>query len=166
MRHCPCRQRAGLQIEAASRQTSKGQAMKILVAADGSPYTRRMLAYLAAHDEWLGAQHDYTVVNATPALPARAAAALDKEIIRAHYAEESEKVFKPIRAFFAKQGLAAKYMARVGPAAEAIAALAAKGSFDLLVMGSHGHGALANLVLGSQATKVLASCRVPVLIVR
>ena len=28
--------------------------MKILVAADGSPYTKRMLAYVAAHDEWLG----------------------------------------------------------------------------------------------------------------
>jgi hypothetical protein len=28
--------------------------MKILIAADGSPYTKRMLAYLAAHDEWLG----------------------------------------------------------------------------------------------------------------
>jgi hypothetical protein len=28
--------------------------MKILVAVDGSPFTKRMLAYLAAHDEWLG----------------------------------------------------------------------------------------------------------------
>lgn len=27
--------------------------MKILVAADGSSYTKRMLAYLAVHDEWL-----------------------------------------------------------------------------------------------------------------
>ena len=32
--------------------------MKILAAVDGSPYTKRMLAYLAAHDEWLGAQHE------------------------------------------------------------------------------------------------------------
>jgi nucleotide-binding universal stress UspA family protein len=33
-------------------------------------------------------------------------------------------------------------------------------------MGSHGHGTLANLVLGSVATKVLASTRVPVLLIR
>ena len=38
--------------------------MKILVAVDGSPFTKRMLAYLAAHDEWLGAHHQYTVFNA------------------------------------------------------------------------------------------------------
>ena len=35
--------------------------MKILVAVDGSPFTKKMLAYLAAHDEWLGAHHQYTV---------------------------------------------------------------------------------------------------------
>ena len=28
--------------------------MKVLVAVDGSSYSKRMLAYLAAHDEWLG----------------------------------------------------------------------------------------------------------------
>jgi nucleotide-binding universal stress UspA family protein len=33
-------------------------------------------------------------------------------------------------------------------------------------MGSHGAGALKNLVLGSVATKVLAQCTVPVLLVR
>jgi nucleotide-binding universal stress UspA family protein len=37
---------------------------------------------------------------------------------------------------------------------------------DLLVMGSHGHGALATLVMGSVTTQVLANSRVPVLIVR
>ena len=34
------------------------------------------------------------------------------------------------------------------------------------MLGSHGHGALANLVLGSVATKVLAHCGVPLLLVR
>ncbi|HNI85575.1 MAG TPA: universal stress protein, partial [Ottowia sp.] len=33
-------------------------------------------------------------------------------------------------------------------------------------MGSRGHGALGGLVMGSVATKVLASCEVPVLLVR
>ena len=37
---------------------------------------------------------------------------------------------------------------------------------DLIVMGSHGHGALVNLVVGSVATEVLAGCKTPVLIVR
>jgi nucleotide-binding universal stress UspA family protein len=55
---------------------------------------------------------------------------------------------------------------RFGAPADAVVALADKGGFDLIVMGSHGHGTLANLVLGSVATKVLASTRVPVLLIR
>jgi nucleotide-binding universal stress UspA family protein len=35
-----------------------------------------------------------------------------------------------------------------------------------VMMGTHGHGPLGNLVMGSVATKVLASCEVPVLLVR
>ena len=140
--------------------------MKILVAADGSPYTKRMLAYLAAHDEWLGSQHEYTVVHTVPAVPPRAAAVLDKTLLKSHYDDEAEKVFKSIRTFFKKQGINATYLAKVGHAAESIAATATKGGFDLLVMGSHGHGTLGNLVLGSVATKVMAQCGTPVLLVR
>jgi nucleotide-binding universal stress UspA family protein len=140
--------------------------MKILVAVDGSEYTKRMLAYLAAHDEWMGEQHQYTVVHAVPAVPTRAAAALDKDIVKAYYVDEAEKVFKPIRAFFGKQGLTVEFVAKVGPAADHIAALADKGKFDLLVLGSHGHGAFGNLVLGSVATKVVGQCTTPVLIIR
>ena len=140
--------------------------MKILAAVDGSPTTKRMLAYLAAHDEWLGGRHDYTLLHVAPAVPARAAAVLEKALLATHYAEESEKVFKPIRSFFAKQDLKANFVAKVGPAAEAIAKLAQQGGFDLIVLGSHGHGSLSNLVMGSVATKVLASCQVPTLLIR
>jgi nucleotide-binding universal stress UspA family protein len=140
--------------------------MKILVAADGSKFTKKMLAYLAAHDEWLGAQHQYTVLTVDPPLPPRAAAALTKKIVQDHYAEGAEKVFKPIRTFLARQGIDAQYVHRVGEPGDEIATLARKGGFDLLMMGSHGHGAIARMVLGSVASRVLASCEVPLLIVR
>lgn len=140
--------------------------MRILVAVDGSAYTKRMLAYLAAHDEWLGQHHQYTVLHGVPAVPARAAAILDKALLKAYYDDEAEKVFKPIRAFFAKQRLRADFVAKVGPVARTIATQAEKGGFDLLVMGSHGHGNLANLVMGSVATQVMAHCKTPLLLVR
>ncbi len=140
--------------------------MKILVAVDGSAYTKRMLAYLAAHDEWLGQHHQYTVLHGVPAVPPGAAAVLDKAVLKSYYEDEAEKVFKPIRAFFAKQRLQADFVTKVGPVAATIAGLAEKGDFDLLVMGSHGHGNLANLVMGSVATKVMAHCRTPLLLVR
>jgi len=54
----------------------------------------------------------------------------------------------------------------IGHVAESIAKLAEEGKFDLVVMGSRGHGDIVNLVLGSVATKVLAKCSVPVLLIR
>jgi len=140
--------------------------MKILAAVDGSPYTKRMLAYLAAHDEWLGSHHEYTLLHAVPAVPPRAAALLEKETLKAYYDDMAEKVFKPIRSFFARQGLKASFVTRIGPAGEIIAEAASKGRYDLLILGSHGHGTLTNLVMGSVATKVLASCDTPVLLIR
>ena len=140
--------------------------MKILVAADGSPYSKRMLAYLAAHDEWLGASHQYTVLTVVMGVPSRAAAVLDKATLKSYYDEEAEKVLKPIRAFFERQGIRATYLAKVGHAADVIAAQAEAGRYDLLLMGSHGHGNLANLVMGSVAARVMASCKTPLLLVR
>ena len=140
--------------------------MKILVAVDGSPYTRKMLAYLAAHDEWLGASHQYTVLTVVMGVPSRAAAVLDKATLKSYYDEEAEKVLKPIRAFFERQGIRATYLAKVGHAADVIAAQAEAGRYDLLLMGSHGHGNLANLVMGSVAARVMASCKTPLLLVR
>jgi len=140
--------------------------MKILAAVDGSLYTKRMLAYLVAHDEWLGAQHDYTLLTAVNAVPSRAASVLDKATLKGFYDEAAEKVFKPLRTFFEKQRIKATFVSKVGPAAEVIAETATKGRYDLVIMGSHGHGTLVNLVMGSVATKVLANCSTPVLLIR
>lgn len=140
--------------------------MNILVAVDGSAYTKRLLAYLAAHDEWLGALHRYTIVHAPPALPPRVVRALERSQVDAYYASASDAVFKPIRTFVKQQSLDATFVSKVGPAADVISRLARSQKFDLLMLGSHGHGALANLVLGSVATKVIAACKLPVLVVR
>lgn len=140
--------------------------MKILLAVDGSAYTKKMLAYLAAHDSLLSADNDYTVFTAQQPLPPRARAAVGKEIVENYYAEESEKVLAPIAKFLMRHNINAKTSWKVGSAGTTIAKLAEQGKFDLLIMGSHGHGALANLVMGSVATQVLAHCKTPVLLVR
>ena len=140
--------------------------MKILIAVDGSDYTKRMLAYLAAHDEWFGPAHSYTVIHGVLAVPHRAAAFVGQQTVREFYESDAEAVFRPIRAFFAQQKLEATFVHTVGHVAQSIADLAGEGRFDLVVMGSRGHGDLANLVLGSVTTKVLAKCTVPVLLIR
>jgi hypothetical protein len=43
--------------------------MKILLPVDGSEFTKRSLAYVAAHDELLGKGHDFVALTVVPPLP-------------------------------------------------------------------------------------------------
>ena len=140
--------------------------MKILLAVDGSKYTKKMLAYLTTHDEIFSASNAYSVLTVQPALPPRARAAVGKEVVNSYYADETDKVIAPVAKFLARHGISAKSEWKVGPAGETIAKFADDGKFDLLIMGSHGHGALGSLVMGSVATQVLAHSKVPVVLVR
>ncbi len=54
----------------------------------------------------------------------------------------------------------------VGEPAEEILRVAREGNYDLIVLGSHGHSALAGFLLGTIHTKILHHTRRPVLIAR
>ena len=58
--------------------------MKILLAVDGSPYTKKMLAYLTTHEELTTGTHTYGAITVQSALPPRARAALGKETVEAY----------------------------------------------------------------------------------
>jgi nucleotide-binding universal stress UspA family protein len=140
--------------------------MKILMPVDGSDYTKRMLGYVAAQGEWLGTGHDLLFLTVVAAIPAYAAGFLDRATLDGHYAEQAQKVLGPVCDFARQQLWHFDAVHRHGMAADAIADCAAVEKVGLIVMGSHGHGALVNVLLGSVATGVLARCTTPVLLVR
>ena len=140
--------------------------MKILLAVDGSDYTKKMLAYLSTHAELLSPSNSYTLLTVQAQLPPRARTAVGKEVVESYQREESEKVLGPVSKFLLRHEVNAKTLAKVGHAGEIISKTADSGKFDLVVMGSHGHGSWGNLIMGSVATQVLAHCKVPLLLVR
>ena len=140
--------------------------MKILLAVDGSAYTKKMLAYLATHDEFFSPAHDYTLLTVQQPFPARVKSAVGAEITRTYHAEEAERVLAPAFKFLARHNLNPASTWKLGHPGETISKFAEAGKFDMVVMGSHGHGTLGNLVMGSVATQVLAHCTVPLLLVR
>ena len=140
--------------------------MKILLPVDGSRFTKRMLGYIAVHDEWLGAAHEYLLFSVVPRLSSRAGAFFGRGALDEYYASEADKVLRPARAFAEKRGWPVQTAHAVGQTAEEIAAYANKHKPLLIVMGAHGHSALAGAVLGSVTQGVLARCKVPVLLVR
>jgi nucleotide-binding universal stress UspA family protein len=140
--------------------------MKILLAVDGSAYTKKMLAYLVTHQELLAPTNSYALLTVQAQLPAHARRVVGKEATDNWYREESEKVLGPATQFLLRHGINAKTLAKVGHAGETICKVAESGKYDMVVMGSHGHGVFGNLVMGSVATQVMARCKVPVLMVR
>ena len=139
--------------------------MKILIAADGSKFTLHAVSYLVKHREQFG-EAQVTLLNIHLPVPGRAAAHLGRTVVQEYYSDECEKALAPARRALTKAGLAYTDTWKVGDPGDEIAEFATKGKYDLLIMGSHGHGLFVNLVLGSVATKVLAACKVPVLVIR
>ncbi|MGD2167491.1 MAG: universal stress protein [Gammaproteobacteria bacterium] len=63
------------------------------------------------------------------------------------------------------QGLEARALLVEGPTVATILAVAEDQNADLLVVGSHGHGALARVFLGSVSTDIVHHSKIPVLVV-
>lgn len=140
--------------------------MKILVAADGSKFTRQAIKYLIDHLGMFGRNPEVHLLHVRPPLPGRAAAALGRSVVQGYYDDETNKALASARRALEKGGIKFQELHAVGDPGEEIAEQARRGKYSLLIMGSHGHGRLASLVLGSAASKVLANCKVPALIVR
>ena len=140
--------------------------MKILLPVDGSQYTKRMLGYVAAHEELFGPQHEFVFATVVTPVPPHVTHFIDRATLRGYYDDEASKVLGPVLKFAAQHGWNAKPMHLEGPAAEVLSEVAKSENADLIVMGSHGHSALGNVILGSVATGVLARCAVPVLLIR
>jgi nucleotide-binding universal stress UspA family protein len=138
--------------------------MKILLAVDGSAYTQKMLAYLTSHQEMLGTGHEYTIITVQPLLPPARCAGQGSggAVLRRRIRQDpAARAGVPEGAW--RRG--AKHR-KVGPIADTIIHAAQDGKFDLIAMGTHGHGALGRLVMGSVSSQVLAGCTIPVLLIR
>lgn len=141
--------------------------MKILVAVDGSANSLDAVAALADRTAWFRDAPEITLLHAHPPIPYKAAAAwAGHEAVARYYAEESEAALEGAVKLLKARGVPFSVEKCVGDPADEIVRHAMTGKFDLVAMGTHGHTALANLVLGSVATKVLARSKVPVLFMK
>ena len=56
------------------------------------------------------------MLHVLSALPLRAAAALERNLVQGYYEEEAQAVFTPVRSFLDELGIAATYLTEVGHA--------------------------------------------------
>jgi len=141
--------------------------LRILIAADGSPYTKLAARHIAEHLDWFSARPDIHVLHVEPAMPyPRAQALVGKAAVLAYQQEEAEAALAVAEAELDRAGVPCRTSWRVGDVVAEISSYVKANRIDLMVMGSHGHGALANLALGSVAQKCLALLEVPILVLR
>ena len=138
--------------------------MNILIAADGSPYTRRAARYVAKRLRDFGKAPQIHVLHVHPALPYGGVAKVVGDSAVERYQRDASK--KALKVAVKQLGNAKCTTAWVvGDVAAEVKAYVRRHRIDLVVMGSHGRGAFAGLALGSTATKIIATAKVPVLVV-
>lgn len=145
--------------------------MRILLAADGSKFTKKTLAFLLAHRDRLlsevaGEALELHVLNVQMAIPPRARAAVGKEIVEHYHQSEADKVLAPIMKFLAKHDVKASSEWMVGEPAAEIVRSSKRRKSHLILMGTHGHGVLGRMLMGSVAQRVVTGSDIPVLLVK
>jgi len=140
--------------------------MKILLAVDGSEYSRKAAKFLIKQRAMLGRSPDVIVLNVDRPLGRALTLEVGVDAAARYHAETSEAALRPVATILKRARIAFREVAAVGDPASVIARMAKSEARDLIVMGSRGHGALGNLLLGSVATRTIARSLLPVLIVR
>lgn len=141
------------------------KALCVLVPIDGSEPAGRALAYvlsLAAR----GLNVDVHVINVQPAVRGAAASLLPAREIEDYHRDEGMMVLGESLRQIDAAGLKPHAHVTVGIPGDAILAFADRLRCDQIVMGTRGHGAVANLLLGSVAQHVATHATLPVTLVR
>jgi nucleotide-binding universal stress UspA family protein len=142
--------------------------MKILLAVDGSRHSLKAVKYLTAHASLYRDSPQVELVYVhlpVPKLP-RMKLAVSAKQIRQYYEQDGWAALSKAKKLLGAAGIRYSASILVGPIAETIVREAARTRSDLIVIGTRGMTAAANLLLGSIATRVLHISDVPVLLVK
>jgi nucleotide-binding universal stress UspA family protein len=140
--------------------------MKILLAADGSSYTKKALAFLVTHEGLAGTDGELVVLHVQAPMPDRVKTMVGAAAVNGYYRDESQKVLSPIERFLKRHDVPFRTTWTIGPPAAEVIKAATREKAQLIVMGTHGHGLLGRALIGSVAQSVLTHAAVPVLLVK
>ena len=140
--------------------------MKILVAVDGSKSSLSAFKYAVKLASNFRTQDSITLINVQDDQGLRHAQQfVGKSGVADYLRELSDKELKAALAVLVKAGVKHDCIIQTGHVAEVISAVANK-KFDMVVLGSKGRSGLVDMLVGSVAQRVMATCKKPVLLVK
>jgi nucleotide-binding universal stress UspA family protein len=141
--------------------------MKILLPVDGSACALRAVDHLIAHIEWFRAMPEIHLLHVHLPIPiGRVQAHVGHDTLNSYYLEESQAFLVEAQKKLDAAGRFHTTHIHVGPPAEVIAKMSSELNCELIVMGTHGRSALAELVMGSVASQTLHLAACPLLLVK
>ncbi|HEX6829599.1 MAG TPA: universal stress protein [Burkholderiales bacterium] len=140
--------------------------LKVLVPVDGSETSLRALEHLIGTLHWLKDAAEIHLINVQYPLHGDVSVFVDKEQIRQFHQDEGLKALAAAREKLDAGGVGYVHHIGIGDPAHVIAHYAREKAIDQIVMGTRGLGAVAGLLLGSVAAKVIHLADAPVLLVK
>jgi nucleotide-binding universal stress UspA family protein len=152
-----------------SPKSPRRSALRVGIAIDGSVDSLRAARWVVEHLGFFGRRPRFTLLHVVePSVEGARAevtehpGANDEDAT----ARVCEQILAPVRERFAVAQREVACECLSGRPGVEIAAFARRAGLDLLVLGSHGHGALTSALLGSVAWRVAAGCDTPLLLLR
>ena len=141
--------------------------MKILIPVDGSDNALRAVRHIVDHRSQFCEPIEVHLLNVqSPIASGSVKMFISRQQLNDYHRDEGMAALKEARAFVDRAGLPFHHHIGVGEIAPTIADYAKEKNCQQIVMGTHGRGGLAGMLLGSVATKVIHLAEMPVLLVK
>jgi nucleotide-binding universal stress UspA family protein len=137
---------------------------RILVAYDGSEGSRTALKLGIALARAVNAE--LTSVSVEEHLPYYAASISEVKATKEYVDEHFRALTKQARDLAALSGVSLDTLVQQGHEVERIVGAATEGSFDLLIIGYHGHSRIFERAMGSTAQSIVRHAPCPVLVAK
>ena len=138
--------------------------LKVLIPVDGSGNSTRAVQYLIRKAGLYKEPLEIHLLNVQHAFPGTVRGVHHQS--EQYHHDEGIKALAEVRKLLDAEGLKYAYHIVVGEAGETIAHVVRDKGIQQVVMGTRGAGVVANMLIGSVATKVLHLVDVPVLLVK
>jgi nucleotide-binding universal stress UspA family protein len=148
-------------------QFSSDGIFKVLLPVDGSDNALRAVRHVSSRGSTCREPAEICLLNVQAPVASGVVRLFVSQLdLQAYYQEEGEKALAPAREELRRVGVQFSAEARVGDVAETIVRCTREQACGLIAMGTRGMGSVANLLLGSIASKVISLADVPVLLVK
>lgn len=141
--------------------------LRILLPVDGSENALRAVRHVVAHRDWFRDPPRVHLLNVQlPVASGGVKMFISPSQLNDFYRDEALDALKEARAELEKAGVEHQHHIGVGELGGTIADFSRQLECDLVIMGTHGHGALTGALLGSVAAKVVHLAPVPVMLIK